>query len=43
AAVRESGASSKKDFGKTMKLLTERLAGQAEPRRISGLLAKLLV
>lgn len=43
AAVRESGASSKKDFGRAMKLLTEKLAGKAEPRRISALLTKLLV
>ena len=42
AAVKEAGAESKKDFGKVMKLLTEKLAGQAEPKRISEALAKAL-
>ncbi len=42
AAVKEAGAGSKKDFGKVMKLLTEKLAGQAEPKRISEALAKVL-
>ena len=42
AAVKEAGAESKNDFGKVMKLLTEKLAGQAEPNRISEALAKAL-
>ena len=41
--VKAVGASSKKDFGRLMKLLTEKLAGQAEARRISELLGKILV
>lgn len=40
--VREAAASSKKDFGKVMKLLTEKLAGQAEAKRISEALGKVL-
>ena len=42
AQIQESGAFSKKDFGKVMKLLTNKLAGKAESRRISALLTKLL-
>lgn len=42
AAVTESGASSKKDFGKAMKLLTEKLAGKADSKRISETLGKIL-
>lgn len=42
AQIQESGAVSKKDFGKVMKSLTDKLAGRAEPRRISALLTKLL-
>ena len=40
--VKESGISSKKDFGKAMKLSAEKLAGQAEPKRISEALGKIL-
>ncbi len=42
AAVKEAGASSKKDFGRMMKLLNEKLAGQADPKRISEALGKVL-
>lgn len=40
--VKESGAASKKDFGRVMKILTEKLAGQAEPKRISELVGRIL-
>ena len=40
--VREAGASSKKDFGRVMKLLTEKLAGRVEAKRISEVLGKVL-
>ena len=40
--VRKAGASSKKDFGRMMKILNEKLAGGAEPRRVSESLNKLL-
>ena len=42
-AVKEAGGTSKKDFGRLMKLLTEKLAGQAEGQRISAILGKILV
>ena len=42
AQVKEAGATSKKDFGKTMKLCTEKLAGRADNKRISEILGKLL-
>ncbi len=42
ACVKEAGAASKKDFGRVMKVLTEKLAGQAEPRRISELVGRIL-
>ncbi len=42
AALQETGASSKKDFGRVMKLLNEKLAGSAEPSRISAILGKKL-
>ena len=41
--VKASGASSKKDFGRMMKQITEKLAGQAEGKRISEFLGKILV
>lgn len=46
AAIRETaaslGASSKKDFGRVMKALTDRLAGRADAKRISERLGKIL-
>lgn len=42
AFVKETGAASKKDFGRVMKLAGERLAGQADAKRISEQLGKLL-
>lgn len=41
--VKALGASSKKDFGRAMKACTEKLAGQADNKRISEILAKILV
>lgn len=41
-AIQEAGASSKKDFGRVMKILTDKLAGQAEAKRISDCLGKIL-
>lgn len=47
AAIKEqmaaNGAGSKKDFGRMMKILSEKLSGQAEARRISEFLNKNLV
>ncbi len=40
--VKKEGASSKKDFGRMMKILTERLAGRADSKRISEVLGKIL-
>ena len=40
--LKEIGASSKKDFGKAMKALTAKLAGQVDNKRISDLLGKKL-
>jgi uncharacterized protein YqeY len=42
AAAKEAGAVSKKDFGRVMKLLQEKLAGQAEARKISEILGRIL-
>ena len=42
-ALQETGASSKKDFGRAMKHLTEKLSGGADARRISEALGKVLV
>lgn len=42
AAVQETGASSKKDFGRVMKLLSEKLAGRADSKRISESVGKIL-
>jgi hypothetical protein len=42
SAAKEAGASSKKDFGRVMKLLQEKLAGQAEARKISEILGRIL-
>ena len=42
SGVKEIGANSKKDFGKAMKLLAERLAGRTDAKRISEILGKLL-
>ena len=38
--VASQGTSSKKDFGRFMKILTEKTAGRAEARRVSELLGK---
>jgi len=40
--VQAAQATSKKDFGRVMKLLNEKLAGQAEPKRISDKLGQVL-
>ena len=40
--IKAQGATSKKEFGKVMKVLTEKLAGQADSRRISEFLGKYL-
>ena len=40
--IAAQGASSKKDLGRMMKHLGQKLSGQAEPRRVSELLGKLL-
>ena len=40
--TKAAGVSSKKDFGRMMKLLSEKLAGQADSKRISEILAKML-
>jgi len=37
------GATAKKDFGKMMKLLSEKLAGRADAKRVSEFLGKILV
>ncbi len=42
AEVKAQGASTKKDFGRMMKALTEKVAGQAPPARISEKLNKIL-
>lgn len=41
--IQTSGASTKKDFGRMMKACTEKLAGQADNKRISEVLNKILV
>lgn len=41
--IRESQASGKKDFGRVMKLCTEKLAGAADNKRVSEILGKLLL
>ena len=41
--IRVLGASTKKDFGRMMKVCTEKLAGQADNKRISEILGKILV
>lgn len=38
-----AGASTKKDFGRMMKLLTEKVQGQADSKRVSEVLGKILV
>ena len=40
--VKAQGASSKKDFGRMMKHLNEKLQGAAEAKRVSDALGKLL-
>lgn len=40
--VKAAGAVSKKDFGRMMKLLNEKLKGQADAKRVSEALGKLL-
>lgn len=42
AAISETGATSKKDMGKVMKLVTERAAGRADGKTISGEVGKRL-
>ena len=42
AEVRAQGASGKKDFGRMMKHLNEKLAGSADNKRLSELLGQLL-
>ena len=41
--AKKAGAATKKDFGRVMKILTEKLAGQAEAKRISEFLGKILI
>ena len=41
-AVHEAQANSKKDFGRMMKLLNEKLAGRADSKRVSEFLGKIL-
>jgi uncharacterized protein YqeY len=41
-AITETGATSKKDMGKVMKLVTERAAGRADGKTISGEVGKRL-
>ena len=43
AEIKAQGVSSKKDFGRMMKHLTEKLQGQAEAKRLSDVLNKILV
>ena len=43
AEIKTQGAASKKDFGRMMKHLTEKLQGQAEGKRLSDVLNKILV
>lgn len=43
AEVSAAGASSKKDFGRMMKLLTEKLAGRVDSKRLSEALGKILI
>ena len=38
-----AGATSKRDFGRMMKLLSEKLSGSADARRVSEFLGKILV
>ena len=38
-----AGATSKKDFGRMMKLLSEKLSGRADSKRVSEFLGKILV
>jgi uncharacterized protein len=42
AVVKEIGASTKKDFGRAMKAVTDKLAGGADNKRISTALGKVL-
>jgi hypothetical protein len=42
AEAKAAGAVSKKDFGRMMKLLSEKLAGQADAKRVSEFLGKIL-
>lgn len=41
-AVQETGANSKKDFGRVMRLLNDKLAGKVEAKRISESLGRIL-
>ena len=40
AELKSQGTNSKKDFGRMMKILTEKLSGRAEARRVSEILGK---
>ena len=42
AEARQAGADSKKDFGRIMKILSEKLAGKADGKRISQVLGAIL-
>jgi len=42
AEIKQQAAASKKDFGRMMKILTEKLSGRAESRRVSEVLGKYL-
>ncbi|MBI4432020.1 MAG: GatB/YqeY domain-containing protein [Candidatus Omnitrophica bacterium] len=42
AEIKAAGASSKKDFGRVMKGLMEKVAGRAEAKRVSDALGKVL-
>ncbi len=43
AEVKTGGATSKKDFGRVMKAVTEKVAGRADSKKISEFLGKILV
>ena len=42
AQTQEAGVSSKKDFGRMMKILNEKLSGKADAKRISAILGGIL-
>ena len=41
--AKKAGATTKKDFGRLMKILTDKLSGRADNKRISELLGKILI